>query len=399
MRFEESGGLGVKKIASIVVAVLMLLFAAVLFTKMAENVNADEIMVVQDPIDGDLHWYTSAGVKYQGFGSTTTYKKRDFYKFEAPAQFNDGGKGTIHGSLQYDMPLDSKNLTELHTRFGNPEAIKSQVIQTVTNKVIYMTGPTMSSRESYAEKRNYLINYVQDQIDNGVYRTRQAQVDVIDQLSGQKKVATIAEIVMGADGHPARQEASVVGEFGIRAFNFAIEQIDYDETVEQQIKDQQKIAMDVQTSIADSLKAQQQAITVEQQGKADAAKAKWEQEVIKAKEVTAAEQRLRVAELDRQSAEQTKQKEILLGEGESRRRELVMSADGALEKKLDAYLKATGLWAEAVKGYSGQWVPQIVMGQGGGQSVAGGGAQQMMDIVTTKMLRDLGLDMKIDNKR
>ncbi len=365
---------------------------------MAENMNADEIMVVQDPIDGELHWYTTAGVKYQGFGYTTTYKRRDFYKFEAPAQFNDGGKGTIHGSLQYDMPLDTANLTELHTRFGTPEAIKAQIIQTVTNKVIYMTGPTMSSRESYAEKRNYLINYVQDQIDNGIYQTRQAQVDVIDQLTGQKKVATVAEIVNGADGRPARQEQSVVGEFGIRAFNFAIEQIDYDETVEQQIKDQQKIAMDVQTSIADALKAQQQTITVEQQGKAEAAKAKWEQEVIKAKEVTAAEQRLQVAEFDRKAAEQTKQKEILLGEGESRRRELVMNADGALDKKLEAYIKATGLWADAVKGYGGAWVPQIVTG-GSGQSTAGGGAQQMMDIVTTKMLRDLGLDMKADVKK
>lgn len=389
----------IRRALSIGITIGLLLICAIFVTKMAENMNADEIMVVQDPIDGDLHWYTSAGVKYQGFGSTTTYKKRDLYEFEAPVQFNDGGKGVIHGSIQYDMPLDVENLNELHTRFGNPDAIRRQVIETVTNKVIYMTGPVMSSRESYAEKRNYLINYVQDQIDNGVYQTRQAQVEVTDQLSGQAKVMTVAEIVMGPDGRPARQENSVVGEFGIRAFNFAIEQIDYDDTVEQQIRDQQKIAMDVQTSIADSLKARQQTITVEEQGKAAAATAKWEQEVIKAKEVTAAEQRLQVAQLDRRAAEETKQKEILLGEGESRRRQLLMNADGALDKKLEAYIKATGLWAEAIKGYSGAWVPQIVTGGGNGQSVAGGGAQQMMDIVTTKMLRDLGLDIRAEIKK
>jgi hypothetical protein len=370
-----------------IVSVLTLIFSG----KLAENVDADEILVVQSPIKGQLVWYTSAGVKWQGFGKTTTYQKRDIYEFEAPVQFNDGGKGVIHGSIQYDMPLDIENLTELHTRFGSAEAIQKQVIEVVTNKVIYMTGPVMSSRESYAEKRNYLINYVQDQIDNGVYQTRQGQQETVDQLTGQTKVVTIAEIVHGPDGRPLRQEQSVVREFGIRAFNFAIKVMDYDDAVEQQIKDQQKIAMDVQTSIADALKAQQRAITVEQQGKADAAAAKWEQEVIKAKQVTEAEARLRVAEFDRQAAAETKQKEILLGEGEARRRELVMSADGALEKKLAAWIEAQRLWADAIKGYQGNWVSTVQMD--GSSDQPGGAATDLVNLLTAKTARELGLDI------
>ena len=361
--------------------------------QIAENVDADEIMVVQSPVAGDLTWYTTAGLKYQGFGKVTTYPKRSIYTFEAPAQFNDGGKGTIHGSIQYDLPLDIENLNELHTRFGSPQAIQAQVMEVVTNKVIYMTGPTMSSRESYAEKRNYLINYVQDQIDNGIYQTRQAQATVMDELSQTEKTITVAEIVRDESGLPARQEASVVGEFGIRAFNFAIERIDYDDIVEAQISKQQEIAMDVQTSIADALKAQQLAITVEQQGKAKAAEAKWEKEVEKAKLVTEAQMRLEVAQLDRQAAAETKAQQVLLGQGEAERKRLVMSADGALAQKLATYEKVQARWAEAVEKYSGNWVPQVSMGGEGGNT--GTGAQDLVNLLTIKTARELGLDLEV----
>src|SRR5678816_2333460 len=245
-----------------IVLLALLILGSCATVGIVESVDAGEIMVVQDAMDGELHFYTSPGIKAQWWGKVTNYKKRATYEFKAPVTFNDGGKGEIHGSVQYELPLDSKNLTELHTKYGSNEAIQS-LMQTVTNKVVYMTGPTMSSRESYAEKKNYLINYAQDQIDHGVYRTQQAVQEQVDQFTGNKRAIMVSEIVRDKAGNALRQEPSVVGEFGIRAFNFAIQQIDYDETVEQQIKAQQKITSDVQTAIADAVKAQQRAITVE----------------------------------------------------------------------------------------------------------------------------------------
>src|SRR5215831_9908374 len=60
--------------------------------------------------------------------------------------------------------------------------------------------------------------------------------------------------------------------------------------------------MQVQTAIANSKKAEQDAITTELQGKAAAAKAKWEQEVIKAQAITQAQQEKEVAALQVQTA-------------------------------------------------------------------------------------------------
>ena len=149
--------------------------------------------------------------------------------------------------------------------------------------------------------------------------------------------------------------------------------------------------MQVQTAIVNAKRAEQDAITVEQQGKADAAKAKWEQEVLKAKAVTAAQQELEVQTLAAKTAAQFKLEQTLLGEGEGARKRASMVANGALEEKLAVYERVMGRWADALKGYSGAIVPQIVTG--GGNS--GNGAINMMDVLGVKAAKDLGLDMKV----
>jgi len=409
--------MGIRKTLALVVAGVMLLAVLVLGGKVVESVDANEIVVIQDPIDGELHWYISQGLKWQGFGSVTAYPKRAVYDFNCDEykegtsesqcadgtvdrrisiRFNDGGHGWVDGSIQYEMPLNDANLTELHVRFGSRESIQKQLVETVVNKSVYMTGPLMSSRESFADKRNDLLRYVEDQVEGGVYQTTARDVRVKDELSGADKTVKLVEIVNGTDGQPRRQEEAQLTKFGLKPFNFSIKRLPYDTEVEGQIKQQQQITMQVQTAIAESRQAEQRAITVEQQGKADAAKAKWDQEVIKAKFVTEAQQRLEIAELDRKAAIETKAKDILLGEGEARRRELVMSADGALDKKLQTYLEAQKVWAEAVKGYTGNWVPSVVMG--GGQNGAASGAQDLVNLLTAKTARELGLDLSIPKK-
>lgn len=159
--------------------------------------------------------------------------------------------------------------------------------------------------------------------------------------------------------------------------------------------------MDVQTAIADAKKAEQRTITVSEQGKATAAEAKWKQEAEKAKEVVLAQQKLEVATLDAKAAEQTKLKEVLLGEGEATRKRLVMEADGALEKKLDAMIRINERYAQAIENYKGDWVPNFVMGssQAGISNVAGSGAMELIQLLTAKTARDLSVDWNVSGKK
>jgi hypothetical protein len=169
-----------------------------------------------------------------------------------------------------------------------------------------------------------------------------------------------------------------------------------DQTVEAQIQEQQKITMAVQTAIADAKKAEQAAITAEANGKAAAMTAKWDQEKLKAAAVTIAEKVRDSTKLMAEAAEFTKKEQTLLGEGEGARKRAVMQANGALEQKLETWLEAQKVWAEAFSKFQGSVVPQIMSGNSGmnGEN----GATQFMQIMGMKAAKDLGLEMSIPKK-
>jgi len=403
--------MGIQNLGKYIFAGLGVIAIIVLVTlggRIVEDVGAEEIVIIQDPIDGDLHFYVSPGMKYQNFGASTHYPKSFQLWFSVQSdqgsnadqsmrtRFNDGGHATISGSVRIDMPLDDEHLRAIHTKYGSPEAVEQAIVRTVFEKAVYMSGPLMSSKESYAEKRNELIRYIEDQASSGVYKTISKETTGIDPMTGVKKTITVVELVTD-DTSPngiARQEESPLKTFGLRAYNLSINQIAYDDTVEAQIKSQQQAIMQVQTAIAEAKQAEQRTITVEQEGMANAAKAKWDQEVHKAKAVTEAEQKKEVAKLAKDAAEYTKQEQILLGEGEAERKRLVMEADGALEKKLATYEAVMGRFAQEFA--KQKWVPEVQMNGGSAiTSASGNEAANLINILTAKTLKDLGLDLSV----
>lgn len=392
----------------IVIGVFALVFTivAIIFSgNMAETVDADEIVAIQDPVDGEVHWYiggtASGGLVYQNFGTPTHYKKSFQFWFSKDedhdgsikVRFNDGGHATINGSVRITLPMDEKSLMKLHTVFGSQAAIENALVKPTIEKAVYMTGPLMSSKESYAERRSELLNYIEDQAIMGIYKTVSKEIRTRDPLSNEEKTVTQVEIVTDK-GIIHRNSASPLKEFGVglASGTLAFKGIDYDAVVEGQIKQQQEAIGNVQTAMANAKKAEQEAITVAKQGEAKAATAKWEQEVIKAKEVTLAQQKLEVQTLATKAAELYKQQQILEGQGEAEKKKLIMFADGALDKKLATYETVQKDWAAAFAAYKGDIVPMYQTGVGSNGS---NGATQFMEIMGMKAARDLGLDLKV----
>lgn len=372
--------------------------------KIWENIDAGEIVVIQDPIDGDLHVYTTPGTVGQYWGKATHYKKSSTFWFSSakpgedtsndrsiPVKWNDGGHANISGSIRYDLPTDIPQMIKLHSIFGSQDAIEQQVIKTNIEKAIYLTGPLMTSKESYAERRNDLIFYIEDQASKGVYKTRQIEVKETDPITNTEKTTMKVEIQSDSSGVTKRQEVSPIITSGIKLYNISINGIKYDANVERQIATQQQAIMQVQTAIAKSKEAEQRALTVEKEGEADAAQAKWEQEVIKAKLVTEAQAANAVAQLSVKTAELNKQKDILEGEGVAAKKRLSMQANGALEQKLAAYTEVQKYWADAFSKFQGNLVP--LYQSGGGTS----NAVNWMEIMGMKAAKDLNLDMSNKN--
>ena len=395
-----------KSIFKIIVGAVVVMLLCILPFKLVESVDAGEIVVIQYP-NGSLAVQKTAGWMPQWFGKTTHYTKSNQFWFlsvkdnkdsgdstdnSLAAIWNDGGKSTISGSVRYDMPLTDAEIIKVHSTFGAQESIERQLVKTNVEKSIFLTGPLMSSKESYAERRSDLISLIEDQANKGVYRTKTVEVDTPDPLTGEIKKEKVVQI-QEKNGVQLRQETSTIAVYGLRLYNVAIKNIHYDDAVEKQIRGQQAAIMSVQSSIANSRRAEQDAITAQKQGEANAATAKWEIEVEKARAVTKAQSQRAVAEEEVKTALLNKQRDILEGEGIAAKKRLVMQADGALDQKLKAYIEVQKFWASAFGTYGGNIVPIYQTGGSG----SGNGAFNFMEIMGAKAARDLSLDLKNKN--
>jgi regulator of protease activity HflC (stomatin/prohibitin superfamily) len=339
----------------------------------------------------------------QWFGTITRYKKSSQFWFSAEegqgdnngptikARFNDGGHAQISGSVRFELPLDDVNLRRIHEKFHGQEAVEKQLIRTVMEKSIYLAGPLMSSTESSGSKRSDLLRYIEDQAVHGVYQTRAQCQTVTDNTSKLEKQVCNVEILADDKGGFKRQGPSPIDEFGIKLLNLSINGLAYTPDVEAQIGQQQKAKAQVEIAIAQAREAVQKTITAEEQGKAEAATAKWAQEKANATIVTEAEGKRRASELAMQGAEFYKKEQILRGDGDAAYKKAVMSADGALDAKLQAYVEVQKAYAAEIG--KQRWVPEVQIGGGNGQG-GGSNALNLIELMSIKAAKDLALDLQ-----
>ena len=321
-----------------VIAILAVVFVACL-GRIGEDVKNEQIVVNQFPFSGEMEYWTTPGFKWQWFGKTTNYYKTSQLWFGSdndgqqmgnpiPVIFNDASDGQIYGSLRVKLPTDPTYLARIQTDYNGMDRLMQDLVRPTVTKVIYASGPLMSAFESYAEKKNDLIEYITDQLNNGVYKTTVNTLETIDPITGEKKTVKIASLIAdeNAPGGYKRSEVSPFSYYGLEIGQVAVSKIGYSETVRKQIAQQQEANMMVQTSKAKTLAAQQEAIRAEEAGKAAATEAKWEQEKIKAVEVTKAEQAYEVARLQALEAKEIAKKIKEQGEAEAHAARLKVQA-------------------------------------------------------------------------
>ena len=388
-----------KSILGGVIAILAVVFVACL-GRIGEDVKNEQIVVNQYPFTGKMEYWTSPGFKWQWFGKTTSYFKTSQLWFGAedenkqqlgnpiPVIFNDASEGMIYGSLRVKLPTDTTYLARIHTDYNGMDRLMNDLVRPTVTKVIYSSGPLMSAFESYAEKKNDLIEYITDQLNNGVYKTTVKTIETTDPISGEKKTVKVATLVVDetAPGGYARSERSPFQYYGIsiganEGGQVSISKIDYSQKVKDQIAQQQEANMMVQTSKAKTLAAQQEAIRAEEAGKAAATEAKWQQEKIKAVEVTKAEQAYEVARLQALEAKEIAKKIEQEGVAKAAaNRALVNAGLTPLEKATIEKETKIGV-AQALAKIQ---LPTYVVAGG-----SGGNGNTAMDAMGLKMITDL----------
>ena len=376
----------------------LIIFLAVVFVaclgRIGEDVKNEQIVVNQFPITGNMEYWTTPGFHWQWFGKTTNYYKTSQLWFGSedennkqlgnpiPVIFNDASEGMIYGSLRVKLPTDPTYLACIQTDYNGMERLMNDLVRPTVNKVIYASGPLMSAFESYAEKKNDLIEYITDQLNNGVYKTTVKTLETIDPVTNEKKTVKIASLIVdeNAPGGYKRSEVSPFSYYGLEIGQVSVSKIGYSETVRKQIAQQQEANMMVQTSKAKTLAAQQEAIRAEEAGKAAAMEAKWQQEKIKAVEVTKAEQAYEVARLQALEAKEIAKKTREQGEAEAyAARQKVAAGLTPLERATIEKETKIGV-AQALAGIK---LPTYVVAGGNGNS------NTAMDAMGLKMMTDL----------
>lgn len=379
------------KISSIVLAVLAI-FLVVNFFRIGEDVSNEEIVVNQYPISGKIVYWTDPGFKWQLGGKITTYYKTQQLWFGSnndtevqqgqpiKVTFNDASDGLIFGSMRVKLPTDELHLSRIQTEYNGMDRLMNELVKQTVVKVVYASGPLMSGFESYAEKKNDLIEYITDQLNNGVYKTTTTTVETTDPITGEKKMVKVASLVEDKDapGGYKRSEQSPFAYYGIEIGQVAISKIDYSEKVNKQIEQQQEANMLIQTSKAKAAAAIQEAIRAEEEGKAQAAKAKWAQEQIKATAVTKAEQEREVARLEAEKANFEKARIIAEGQAEAEANRLKVAAGLTPQERAQWDYKTKVGVAEA---FSKIALPKVIMsgGQAGSSAMDALGLKMIMD--------------------
>lgn len=394
-----------KRITAAVFATLILLVGLICLPQLVEDLDSSEVMVIQS-VSGELKVYTEPGWHYQGFGSVTKYKRRSEFTFvdavclpkgstQRPTgglniRFYDGGSAMLCGSISWMMPTDPNAIIEIHRDFRSNEAFEVQAIRRSMEVAATFSGPTMGSFDSAAGKRNDLLQILNDQTLNGVYKTT-SEITKVTDVTGVQKEVSVIKIQTDAKGLPIRAQASYVDKYKVQMLPMTISGFKYEDRVEEQIQQQQKATNDAIISIANAKKADQDAKTAEARGKAEATTAEWQQKTIAAKDIATAEARVSIAEASLKEAELYKKSEILRGEGEAGRKKLVMEADGQLDIRLQAWKEVNLAYAEAIQNAKpGAWVPTVNMTGTAASNVTS--ADALIQMMTAKTAKDMGVD-------
>lgn len=379
--------------AGIIAGLIAFIFLCMI-PSLFERVGKEQIVVRQAPFSGQMTYWTDPGLKGQMLGSVTKYYKTQQLWFGSdndagkqmgepiPVIFNDASDGLIYGSLRVKLPTDVEHLDRIQTDYNGMDRLMNDLVKQTVVKVIYASGPLMSAFESYAEKKNNLIEYITDQLTNGVYKTAIKQVETTDPITGETKMVKVATLIADehAPGGYQRSETSPFSYYGIEIGQVAVSKIDYSQQVRQQIAKQQEANMAIQTAKAEAAAAQQNAIKAEEEGKAIAMQAKWSQEKEKAVAVTKAEQEREVARLAAEKAEFNKKRIIAEGEAEAAANRAKVAAGLTPQERAEWEYKTKVGVAEAVAKVQ---LPKVVMG---GQNGTG---NSTMDIMSLKFATDL----------
>ncbi|MEM6633190.1 MAG: SPFH domain-containing protein [Bacteroidota bacterium] len=312
-------------------------------------------------------------------------------------RFNDATKAIARSTVRWRLPGTQTEMIRIHKEYRSAKKLAETTLTTYTDECLRYAAQLMESETHYSGGMSKLSEDFQDQLENGQYVLELKTEYVFDTVTRDQKKFTERYPRQDAEGNIIRNKSDVQ-QFNITVAYASIGEVDYEEQVDKKLG--QKIEASTQESISKQklITAQQEALTAKAEGERVIAETRAREEAAKIEATIRAEKEKDVAKIERDKAQFEKERDILQGQGEAEKKRLVMQADGALDKKLQAWINVNQRYAEAIQNYQGDWVPQVNMAGGGGQNAGAGSSVDLINLLMAKTAKDLALDLQVKEK-
>lgn len=346
----------------------------------------------------ETEWPNQISILYQDSVANYEVKDNGIEIGQIEIRFNDKTTAKIKGITQYNLPSDERDMIQIHNSHITPQSLVSKRLAPYTKECLQSSAQLMSFDMHSSGGRSQMTQDFIDQLRNGTYLLSTEEKIFYDTLDKETKRVYQTEIQLDKNNNPKRR-ASSIKEYGITTGEALLTDIDYERRMDEKLAKIIDATTKLSISKQNLMTAQQEMLTSKAQGEKELVDIEYQQKQVQTKLVVEAQTKVLVAEQDKQQQKIAYEGAVLeakkikeLANAEAYAKKAIMIADGALEKKIAAYVTVQEFLANALKGYAGNIVPMYQMG--GGNSVNGyNGASNFMDLMTAKTMRDLNLEM------
>ena len=386
-------------------AVVGFMVLCLIFSSFGINDNGYRT-VVQWP-NGTTFVKMEPGAYLTFFGNATEYPDVITHDLEGagvPIRYQDGGKGSVDGVVRVALPTDAPSMLILHKAVRGEEGLRNKLIYPEVKQALMLTAGLMSSEEAYAVRRNDFASWASDQIQNGRYNTVMESKEIVMQ-DGTVQAKDVPVIKINGDGTLSHQ-TSPIADYGLNVLGFQITDWSFEARTEAQISNKRDAEMAIITARANADKAVWEQKEIAANGEKEVERVRYEQLRLKEQATIQAIREKQVAVIDAERIKEVNQESYEAAvidvktaiqealalksrkDAEAYGKKVVMLADGALDKKLEAWTKAQFYWAEA---HSKRKTPNFVMGGGEGVS----DTSQFQSMLNAMLAKDLAFNPNV----
>lgn len=359
------------------------------------------------------------------FGNLLPFKKvitvkfsknlQEGHKFSAQEipieiRFNDAVTATVELAARFRIPEDPIKFKALAIDFRNQQNLIGSCLVPAAKEVVRNSARVISAQEYIVGKGGEFENAVLDQLEKGIYilETQEIKDGSPQNITQDVRKLERKEIIRykvskrkDSAGNIIRKKHSLV-YYDILVSQATIEQVDPEPKFKEMLSQQRDAAAEANVERQKAKKAEYERQRIVAEGEASKAQIRVDQEKNQIQTLIAIETAMKKEkinvdkrELELKSAELEAQAIKVKANAEAHARKAMMQADNALEQRLNAFVKISQAYAEALKNKN--LVPQIVISGNneGGNTTS---ALDLINLLTAKTAKDLSVDLTTPQK-